>query len=215
MKKYALHALLAINAALVLALAWLWIDKTGQLRNIHWQPPTPQISDYAGMVPALPGLAPADTSQFIAMLDRPLFSLTRRPPPPPPPPTPQEPPDNFSTAQLSGLFLGQGDGGAIVQIAGKARRVRLRETVEGWTLSGVQDRSATFTRAGQSRVLQLPRAALTNAPAHLPAPSASTPRAAQPPAIPASPGQEAAGAVPQPPADKAPPRATFGGRVVK
>ena len=218
MKKHALHALLAVNAALALLLAWLWIDKAGHLRNIHWQPPAPQTSNYAAMVPVLPGLAPADTSQFIAMLDRPLFSPTRRPPPPPPPPSPleQEPADNLGTAQLSGLFQGQGDGGAILQIAGKPRRVRLRESVEGWTLSAVRDRSATFTRGGQSRVLQLPRAALTSAPAHLPAANAPAPRAAaMPPGAPPQQSQDAAAAASQPPAEKAPPRATFGGRMVK
>ncbi len=214
MKKHALHALLALNAALVLVLAWLWIDKTGRLRNIHWQPPAPQTSDYAAMVPALPGLAPADTSQFIAMLDRPLFSPTRRPPPPPPPPQAPESADNLSTAQLSGLFLGQNDGGIIVRIGDKHRRVRLRESVEGWTLSAVQDRSATFTRGGQSRVLQLPRAALTGATVRPPPQAAQPPVAA--PVRPASPPPMAAPSA-SPPGAPAPradakPRAVFGGR---
>lgn len=207
MKKHALHALVVLNMALALALAWLWITPAGQLRNTHWQPPAPQTSDYASMGPALPGLAPADTRQFIGMLERPLFSPTRRPPPPPPPPKAQEPTDNLSTAQLSGLFQGQGDGGAILQIAGKPRRVRLRESVEGWTLSAVHERSATFTRGGQSRVLQLPRAALTSAAARPPA--ASPP----PPVVPA----QAPAAVPPAasvPAEPVPvpPRAGTGGK---
>jgi hypothetical protein len=161
MKKYSLHVLLFVNAALALVLARLWIDSSGHLRNIRWQAPAPQTADYPSMVPALPRAVPTDTSQFIAMLDRPVFSPTRRPPPPPPPPEEKAPTDNLSTAQLSGLFMGDGDGGAIIQIAGKHRRVRLREVVEGWALSAIQDRSVTFTQGGQSRVLQLPRAALT------------------------------------------------------
>ncbi len=161
MKKYSLHMLVLLNVILALALAQLWFDSAGHLRNVHWEVPKPQTADYGAMVPSLPGGAPADTSQFIAMLDRPVFSPTRRPPPPPPPPQEKEPVDNLTTAQLSGLFRGGKDGGVIIQIAGKHRRVRLNENVEGWQLSDIQDRSVVFTRSGQSRVLQLPRAAVT------------------------------------------------------
>ena len=160
MKRYALHWLVALNLLLVAGLAWMWIGSDGRLRNVHWQVPSPQTTDYAAMVPPLPGITPADTRQFIAMLERPLFSLTRRPPPPSPPSQAAEkqPEDNLSTAQLTGLFYGNGEGGIIVQMAGKPRRVRLNEIVEGWTLTSVQDRSVTFTKDGQTRVLQLPRA---------------------------------------------------------
>lgn len=192
MKKYSLHMLVLLNVILVLVLARLWFNSAGHLRNIQWQVPKPQTVDYAAMVPSLPGVAPADTSQFIAMLDRPVFSPTRRPPPPPPPPQEKEPVDNLTTAQLSGLFRGGQDGGVIIQIAGKHRRVRLNENVEGWLLSDIQDRSVTFTRSGQSRVLQLPRAAVTTytglppSAGMLPAPA----RAVQAPAsaLPAVPG---------------------------
>lgn len=162
MKKYSLHILVLLNVILALVLARLWFDSTGHLRNVRWQAPKPQTADYGAMVPSVPGVAPADTSQFIAMLDRPVFSPTRRPPPPPPPPQEKEPVDNLTSAQLSGLFRGGKDGGVIIQIAGKHRRVRLNENVEGWFLSDIQDRSVTFTRNGQSRVLQLPRAAVTS-----------------------------------------------------
>ena len=57
------------------------------------------------------------------------------------------------------------DGGAIVLIDGKPRRVRLNEVVEGWKLSAVQVRSVTFTRGAQRRELQLVRAKLTDDPA--------------------------------------------------
>ncbi|MBN9572300.1 MAG: hypothetical protein J0H16_00040 [Alicycliphilus denitrificans] len=209
MKKHALHALLALNVALVLVLAWLWIDKTGHLRNVHWQPPSPQTTDYAAMVPALPGPAPADTSQFIAMLDRPLFSPTRRPPPPPPPPQAPEPTDNLSAAQLSGLYQGQGDGGIIVRIGDKHRRVRLNDSVEGWILSAIQERSATFSRGGQSRVLQLPRAALTSAPVQPPA-VVQPPAAIRPPTGAAA-RPAASPSAPAPRADAKPLQPVFGG----
>ncbi len=198
MKKHSLHVLWFINVVLVLVLASLWVDKSGHLRNIHWQAPALQAVDYASMVPALPRTVPTDTAQFIAMLDRPVFSPTRRPPPAPLPSDEKAPADNLSTARLSGLFLGDGDGGAIIQIAGKHQRVRLRELVEGWTLSAIQDRSVTFTRGGQSRAMQLPRAALTA--------SASLPSAAvaAPPPVPTPPLPVAAQNVPPPSVKSAP-----------
>ena len=193
MKKYALPVLVLLNVALALVLGYLWIDPAGRLRNIHWQAPSPQTTDYAAMVPSLPGAAPADTSQFIAMLERPVFSPTRRPPPPPPPPEEKEPVDNLTTAQISGLFRGANDGGVIIQIAGKHKRVRIKESVEGWTLSSIQERSVTFTRGGQSRVLQLPRAALTTYTGMPQAANTARPPPSAPPVAP--------GAQPQPQPD--------------
>ena len=99
----------------------------------------------------------------------------------------------------SGLFVGDGDGGAIIQIAGKHKRVRLREVVEGWTLSSIQDRSVIFTRGGQSRALQLPRAALTS---YTGLPQAA--RAAPAPIPPTYPTSAAAPGAPQPLANSAP-----------
>ena len=186
MKRHALHLLLLANAALALALAWLWFTPAGAVRNVHWQPPAAQKTDFATMLPALPGIATADTSQFIAMLDRPLFATTRRPPPPPPPPTEQAPVDNLSTARLTGVYQGASTGGIIINIAGKDRRVALSTAVDGWTLQSIQGRNVTFASAGRTRVLQLPRAALTTytglaKPPAAPAPAAAAPiQAAQP-----------------------------------
>ena len=186
MKRHALHLLLLANAALALALAWLWFTPAGAVRNVHWQPPAAQKTDFAAMLPALPGIAAADTSQFIAMLDRPLFAFTRRPPPPPPPPAAQAPVDNLSTARLTGVYQGTGTGGIIINIAGKDRRVALSTAVDGWTLQSIQGRNVTFASAGRTRVLQLPRAALTTytglaKPPAAPAPAAAAPiQAAQP-----------------------------------
>ena len=161
MKRHALHLLLLANAALALLLAWLWFTPAGTTRNVRWQPPAAQKTDFAAMLPVLPSIATADTSQFIAMLDRPLFAATRRPPPPPPPPAAQEPVDNLSTARLTGLYQGAGTGGVIINLGGKDRRLALNTVVDGWKLQSIQGRSVTFASAGRTRVLQLPRAALT------------------------------------------------------
>ena len=227
MRKYTLHALAALNLLLAAALTVLWVGPGGQLRNkVHWHAPGPQTTDYAAMIPPLPGIAPADTSQFIGMLERPLFSPTRRPPPPPPPPEPQakEPADNLGTAQLTGLFYGPSDGGIIIQMAGKQRRVRLKDKLEGWTLASVQDRQVTFTRGGQTRTLQLPRAALTGAAPAAASPTPAAPGAArpvrQPPQRVSRPAQAATAPAPAPAPDAAaasqvaappPARPVFGG----
>ena len=200
MRRYVLHTLVAINAALALGLGWLWVTPAGALRNVKWQPPAAQKTDFAAMLPTLPGVVTTDISQFIAMRERPLFAHTRRPPPPPPPPSvaEQAPVDNLSTARLLGVYQGQGTGGVIVNLGGKDRRVALHSLVDGWTLQSIQGRDVTFTSNGQTRVLQLSRAALANY-AGLERPSMAPAQVAPqvPPPAPASTASSAA--VPPPP----------------
>lgn len=206
MKRHALPALIALVALLALTLVALWVSPSGELRHVRWHAPAPQTADYAAMVPTLPDPAAADTRRFVALLERPLFSPTRRPPPPK---AAEEgvSSDAMGTARLLGLFEGKGDGGAIVLIDGKPRRVRLNEAVDGWRLSAVQQRSATFTRAGQSRVLQLVRAVLTGEPAK-PSPVAASVARAPAPESPPAPPPAAASAPPAKAANPAPPVAT-------
>lgn len=218
MKRYVLHLLFFLNTALVLVLLWMWFASDGSLRNSRWVAPEPRKVDYAAMLPPLPGAVSADTSQFIAMLDRPLFATSRRPPPPPPPPPPPQavaPVDNLSTARLVGVFFGDGVGGIILNIAGKHQRVRLNETVDGWQVKSIQARSVLLARGGESRTLPLPRAALNAASAVVPVPvqamlTTAAPAYSVAPA--ASPGgADAATAGAQAGAAPSPPRAVFGG----
>lgn len=217
MKRQALNLLVLLNATFVLMLAWLWFSPDGSLRNIHWTAPPPLTANYSAMLPPLPGAASADTSQFLAMLDRPLFSPSRRPPPPPPPPTPVQaaaPVDSLSTARLSGLFFGDGLGGIIIHIAGKPRRLRLNEDVDGWLLKSVQERSVTFARGGESRTLPLPRGALTTHTGVAPAPGQAGQNNVPPvvpPIIPVATPSGPIGVTAPAGAAPAPPRAVFGG----
>lgn len=209
MNRHVLAVLAVINVALVVALAALWLNPDGSLRNTRWAAPMPIKNDYLQMLPFLPERQPIDTNRFLALLERPLFQLTRRPPPPPPPLSvvAQAPIDNLSTAQLSGVVVGDGTATIIVTMAGKARRVRLNESVDGWTLQSIQGRSVTFAGGGQTRVLQLPRAAMTSfSGTTLPVPATPVPPA--PPAPSAAiepPAQSATQAVPAPaaPSDNA------------
>ena len=217
MKRHVLAVLVAINEALLVVLAALWFSPDGSLRIARWTPPAAITNDYLQMLPSLPQRQPVDTSRFLALLERPLFQLTRRPPPPPPPPSEavQAPVDNLSTAQLSGIVAAEGVASIILTMAGKARRVRLNESVDGWTLQSIQGRSVIFAGGGQTRTLQLPRAAMTNAAgAAAPIPAISAPPIAAPPpppaaaieppstaqatAAPAAPPSSAAGVTPKP-----------------
>ena len=205
MKRYALNLLSLLNVALAVVLAGMWFAADGSLRNTHWAAPAPLTASYAAMLPPLPGVASADTSQFIAMLERPLFSPSRRPPPPPPPPTAlaAAPVDNLSTARLSGLFFGDGVGGIIIHIDGKHRRVRLNDGVDGWLVKSIQDRSVTFARGSESRTLPLPRGALTVNTGLVTAPGLASLNNA-PPGVSPSTDPPARGSAP-------PSRAVFGG----
>lgn len=160
MKRYAMGALGALNLALAVGLAAAWLNPDGSLRNVHWSQPEPVTVDYLTSVPLLPARASTDMGRVISMTDRPLFSPTRRPPPPPPPTVAPEdvPVDNLSTARILGVYEGSGVGGIVVNVAGKNRRIRLHESVDGWTLKSIQGKAVVFERSGQTRTLQLTRA---------------------------------------------------------
>ncbi len=157
MKRYTIHLLATLDLLLALALSWLWFDASGQLRNVHWAPPAPQKPDFSGALPPATPANAADVSRFLATLERPLFSPSRRPPPPvvvvaPPPPPP---PDPLNTIQLFGLFAGKDSAGVLAKVDGKMRRIHLTETVGDWSLKAIQDRDITFVRGAETRVLPL------------------------------------------------------------
>ena len=205
MNKFVTQLLVGLNVLFMVVLAGMWLTPAGQFRETHWNPPVAQKTNYAEMAPVLPGIGPADTSQFVAMLDKPLFSMTRRPPPPPEVKDKAEPPpDNLSSAQLLGVVTAGVEGGAILQVAGKTQRIRMKEAFEGWTLSRMDERTVTFTRGGESRTLQLTRAKLSTYTGQMPAaavaPAAELPVSSPRPAP-----------MPTRSANAAPPRPSFGG----
>ncbi len=160
LKRRALHLLTGLNAVLLGILLLSWVAPNGSLQGSQWEAPAPRLNDFAAQAPNLPAPAPADTTGFVALLDKPLFSPNRRPPEPEPPPdvVAAAPVDNFSTAKLTGLFNSAGASGLIMHIAGRDVRVQLNQSFDGWTLQSIGDREATFASGGQTRVLQLKRA---------------------------------------------------------
>ena len=166
MRRVALPLLVILNTGLLCLLAWVWFTPDGQLRGMRWQSPEPVKVDLQALLPVLPGQGQADTSQFLGMLERPLFSPTRRPSPPPPPPKAEvpEPVNRFAQAKLTGLFEGEGVGGVIINYDGKDRRVPLNGTLDGWKLQSVSGAQAVFAQAGQTRSVPLQRATLLTGP---------------------------------------------------
>ena len=154
MKRYVIHSLLALIGLLAMALAAMWFHRDGGIRNVRWQPPKAQSQNFASMVPELPFRGQVDTSRFLAVLERPLFSPARRPPPPPPSKA-LEVQDPLPNVHLYGLYGGAGGGGAIVRVDGKSQRVRLNEPINGWTLSAIGERNIILRRGSRSHSVEL------------------------------------------------------------
>ena len=180
-------------------LVWLWIGPNGALRGIHWRPPAAVRPDLGSLSAASIQGADADVSRFMAILDRPVFSPTRRPPPPPPPPKVVAPvrADPLDTIHLYGLFSGAGGGGVIARVDGKTRRVKVSETVGDWSLKEIKAREVVFVKGGESRVVPLMQASQA-AGAAVPRPAFSAPVLPGAAAAPAAAAPAAAG--PQRPA---------------
>jgi general secretion pathway protein N len=118
-----------------------------------------------------------DPSKEESVVDRPLFSPTRRPPPPPPSPAtadpstttkpsvPQPPPINFS---LVGIVRDRASSLAIIQpTGGKVMSLREGQSWSGWTLVSIGVDSASFRNgaAQQELVLDFKRSPPPPAPA--------------------------------------------------
>lgn len=150
------RTLLALGLMASMGLAYLWLDPQGHLRNTTWVAPgplKPQIDAPAKMTQR------PDASMFSATLERPLFAPDRRPPPPVLPPAPPPPPDPLADAQLVGLIAGDA-GAVIVRSEGTVRRISLNQPLGAWTLKAIDDRTATFEKAGEQRTLRLEYARL-------------------------------------------------------
>ena len=199
--------LLALSTLLAGVLVWMWIGPGGALRGIHWQAPPAVRPDLGSLSTMSVQRDDVDSSRFMAILDRPVFSVTRRPPPPPPPPKPVvvAKPDPLDTIHLYGLFSGASGGGVIARVDGKTRRVKVSEAVGDWSLKEIRPRDVVFSKGGETRVVPLMQASQAAAGAAPPRPAFAAPvwpGAAPTPA--ASPAPAPAAAVRPAPAQQAP-----------
>ena len=155
MKIHPMSTLLAVNAALAVGLAALWLEPSGQVRGIAWVAPAAVVPDIAKSS----GIAEpkvADTSRFLAVLERPLFSPNRRPPPPVPVKNEATPePDPLANIQLQGVYTTEGGGGIFARVDGKDRRIALGTALGGWTVKGIDGLNVTFAKGDDARVVRL------------------------------------------------------------
>lgn len=119
---------------------------------------------------SLPGRAeaPGETGRFDAMVERPLFSPTRRPPPPPPSPLAlptalpiQAPPPPAPNLTLSGVISGGGSGVALLRRPQDQAPVRVAPggQIDGWTVAEIRPRAVVLRRDARSVTVELATAA--------------------------------------------------------
>lgn len=183
MRRHVLLLLVAANLALAALLAWLWLTPQGQWRGVHWEPPQP-VRPALADAPALPAFE-VDLGRYVATLERPLFAPSRRPPPPPQAAASAPASEPMPDIRLLGLYGSSGAGGVIASIDGKVRRLRVGESVGGWSLKELRAGEIVIGRGDEVRTLRLTRStggepAPTTAAAGTSAPavSSATPSAA-------------------------------------
>jgi hypothetical protein len=151
MRRHVVLLLVVLNLALAAWLASMWLTPQGAWRNLAWQPPAP-IQPELGAVAA--ANAEMNLTGFVATLDRPLFSPSRRPPPVKAAAA-AAPVDPLANIQLYGIYSGSGGSGIIARVDGKSRRFRVDESVGEWVVKSIKDRDVTFARGAEVRVIHL------------------------------------------------------------
>lgn len=140
------QALIAANAivALLVALQLLYPATANQAIGAAADDKAAVLPDFGDT-----NLNPPPMSQFIDMVERPLFYTERRLPEPPaakaaPPPAPL-------VLKLEGVAIANGSRVAVLRNPNTRQLVQLEEgaTHDGWTLEAVDSTSARFTRGEQ------------------------------------------------------------------
>lgn len=140
-------------------LAYLWLDKTGQVRNIQWIAPAPIKSGITATKIAQRAVTSSDVAELASALERPIFTPDRKPPSTAPILAVAPPPDPMASVSLVGLITGSSEG-VMVRSDGKVRFIGLNQRFGEWTLSGIDERNASFARNGEARVIKLAYAPL-------------------------------------------------------
>lgn len=174
MKRHVLLLLVVANLVLAALLAWLWLTPQGQWRGVHWQPPQP-VRPVLSDTPALPAFE-VDLGRYVATLERPLFATSRRPPPILAAAAPATEP--MPDIRLLGMYGTSDAGGVIASIDGKVRRLRVGESVGGWSLKELRAGEIVIGRADEVRTLRLMRSTGSE-----PAPTTAAAAAASAPAV--------------------------------
>ena len=192
MKASVITVLTGLCAVQAVLLASLWVTPKGQLRDaVRWRAPDSLQADYAAVGPGLPAVDETAPPGATTLLERPLFSMTRRPPEPVAAGPAEPASDRLSNARVRAIVEGpDAVSSAILEVDGKSHRILKHQVFEGWTLESLntEDRTVTMARNGHKRVLALQRGQLTAAGARSRPGGARAPTASPPPASHASGG---------------------------
>lgn len=189
MKRWLLPLLVLANLALALWVASMWFTPQGHLVGLRWEPPAP-LPPALGDAPTLPGTE-VDLGRYVATLERPLFSPSRRMPPPPPPasaPAVSDAPPDLQVLGIYGTQAAEGaqSGGMVARIDGRTRRFKIGDSIGGWTLKALRADEVVLALGQAERAYPLRRMAADT----LAAAEAGTRDSASAPAV--SPSQQAA-----------------------
>jgi hypothetical protein len=165
------------------------------------QPPLPDIH-YAALIFDAPKLddppkfnAP---DQYIDMVERPLFVVTRRPPPPPPPPAVPVPTMRKGQFRLAGVsIIGDNKVAFLLETAtGKTKAVREGQSINELTVAKISPETVTLAQFGDSEEIPLKVIVAAQLPKPTPLPPGVQPL---PPAQGAPPAQGGPPPIPPPP----------------
>jgi hypothetical protein len=166
MRTNIIGAAVAVNSLLTAALAFLWSEPA----RSGWSEPA-AVPPALDEVVATAAPQPVDVSIYRETIDRPLFSMNRRPAPRAEPDQVAEAVDPLRDVRVVGLYAADGRGGAVVVSGGKVQRMAYGEKIGQWQLAGQDGRRAALTSAnGEQRHLEL--ALNTTAPATAPSSTA-------------------------------------------
>ena len=157
MRRWALPVLVVVNLALLGWLVSRWLTPAGEWIGVKWTAPAPQRPALEGGL-ALPQTG-VDLSRFVATLEKPLFVATRRPPPPPQAASAPGAADPLTDLRLLGVYGNQQVGGVIFRVDSRVRRLKVGETLNGWTLRSVQANAVELTRGDEVRSIEIKRTA--------------------------------------------------------
>lgn len=141
---------LLLLAALLAVLAW------AALGQVQWHKPVPQRPDYRTVLDGVGSPIALNAQGYDVLVQQPLFEPDRRPPvpepPPAPPPPPEQaaappPPDVLDHARILGTYGSSRHGGVILHFNNEDHRLRLNQSLQGWTLQRIRGRVVTFRAA--------------------------------------------------------------------
>ena len=147
--------LLGVNAVLLVMICLQWLAGAGD-----WHAPLAQEPDALSLASEPLSLQRTDLAVLHETLERPLFSVARRPPPEAATVVDAPPqPDPLKDVLLLGVFGVGDERHLMLRAEGKVTRLKRGDLFGPWTVSALGERDVTFQQAEEQRKLELKHAA--------------------------------------------------------